>query len=154
MNSSELLRRQIMATRELEQHLQRLERVAFTAVRRTDGGYIDCDHYLARGRQTWRRVLGGMAATAGRTVTRTVIEPARRRRRVRVAYRELMALDDRMLADIGLRRVDIPAVARGAGWAQPQARVRAVDRPDLKVISGPAAPPPPATQAGARDAAA
>lgn len=147
-----------MATRELEQHLQRLERVAFTPVRRTDGGYIDYDHYLARGRQiraqTWRRVLGGMAATVGRTVTRAVIEPVQRRRRVRAAYRELMALDDRMLADIGLRRVDIPAVARGAGWAQPRTRVRAVDRPDLKVISGPAAPPPPATRTGVRDAAA
>lgn len=38
-----------------------------------------------------------------------------RRRRYRRTVAELSALDDRVLADIGVRRVDIPAVAAGMG---------------------------------------
>lgn len=39
----------------------------------------------------------------------------------RVAYRELMALDDRELRDIGISRADIPAIARGT-WEPPPGR--------------------------------
>jgi uncharacterized protein YjiS (DUF1127 family) len=37
----------------------------------------------------------------------------RRRRQYHAAVRELAALDERMLKDIGITRGDIPAVARG-----------------------------------------
>jgi uncharacterized protein YjiS (DUF1127 family) len=42
--------------------------------------------------------------------TRTAFANWRRRQR---AYAELMALDDRSLADIGIHRSEIPAVAEG-----------------------------------------
>ncbi len=44
-------------------------------------------------------------------VIRTLAEPLLRRRRRNVTYRALMALDDRTLDDIGLRRADIRALA-------------------------------------------
>ena len=48
--------------------------------------------------------------TVGRFVNDHVVVPLRRAYHRQVAYRELSALDDRLLRDIGLTRGDIPAV--------------------------------------------
>jgi uncharacterized protein YjiS (DUF1127 family) len=45
-------------------------------------------------------------------------------RRKQQAYAELMALDDRSLADIGIRRSEIPAIVEGYHEASPQPRDR------------------------------
>lgn len=47
--------------------------------------------------------------TVLKSILRVVTAPMRRRR----VYEELMALDDRMLADIGITRNDIPRIASG-----------------------------------------
>jgi uncharacterized protein YjiS (DUF1127 family) len=49
---------------------------------------------------------------------RNGIKEWRRRQR---AYAELMALDDRSLADIGIHRSQIPAIVEGARVAAPEA---------------------------------
>jgi uncharacterized protein YjiS (DUF1127 family) len=41
-------------------------------------------------------------------------------RRKQQAYAELMSLDDRSLADIGIRRSEIPAIVEGYHEASPQ----------------------------------
>ena len=51
------------------------------------------------------------AGEAGVTLLdRWVVKPIARRRRRSAAYRELVRLDDRILADIGIRRDEIPAI--------------------------------------------
>jgi uncharacterized protein YjiS (DUF1127 family) len=42
------------------------------------------------------------------------------------AYTELMSLDDRSLADIGIRRSEIPAIVEGYHEASPKPREREV----------------------------
>ena len=42
-----------------------------------------------------------------------IVGAVKARQRSRVFYRKLMALDDRMLNDIGIARADILAVAKG-----------------------------------------
>jgi uncharacterized protein YjiS (DUF1127 family) len=72
----------------------------------------------ARGRAL-AGILGRGFAALGRGAGSTVAvlgqwrEPYRRDLRRRLAIRELRSLDDHMLADIGLSRNDIPAVAAG-----------------------------------------
>jgi uncharacterized protein YjiS (DUF1127 family) len=48
-----------------------------------------------------------------RVVRRSIVEPYARRRRRRIAIAHLEAMDDRLLADIGLRRSDIELAADG-----------------------------------------
>ena len=48
---------------------------------------------------------------------KTAFKQARQRQR---AYNELMALDDRALADIGIHRSQIPAIVEG--WHEPKPR--------------------------------
>ena len=45
--------------------------------------------------------------TARRRARRSILEPYARRRRRRIAIAQLKALDDRLLADIGVQRNDI-----------------------------------------------
>jgi uncharacterized protein YjiS (DUF1127 family) len=45
-------------------------------------------------------------------------------RRKQQAYAELMALDDRSLADIGIHRSEIPGIVEGSRVASPKARDR------------------------------
>lgn len=61
-------------------------------------------------------IIAGVGALrrAGEAVVtlldRWVVKPIARRRRRSAAYRELVRLDDRILADIGIRRDEIPAI--------------------------------------------
>ena len=48
-------------------------------------------------------------------------------RRRRIAYRELMALDDRMLQDVGLSRGNIPAVIAAIGRVEADADFTSID---------------------------
>ncbi|MBM3516381.1 MAG: DUF1127 domain-containing protein [Alphaproteobacteria bacterium] len=68
--------------------------------------------------------LGAALRNGWRQLTRALAE----RRRVRRNYEELMRLSDRQLADIGIAREDITAVAHG-GPAQPANENRAQVRP-------------------------
>ena len=52
----------------------------------------------------------------GRLIT-GIVDAVKARHHSRVMYRNLMALDDRMLKDIGIARGDIPAVAKGTKQA-------------------------------------
>jgi uncharacterized protein YjiS (DUF1127 family) len=57
--------------------------------------------------------IGGALAHLARLIRKSVLEPYVRGRRRKIAIAQLEALDDRLLADIGLRRTDIvPAVDR------------------------------------------
>ncbi len=53
----------------------------------------------------------------GRLIT-GIVDAVKARHHSRVIYRNLMALDDRMLNDIGITRDDIPAVAKGTKQAR------------------------------------
>jgi uncharacterized protein YjiS (DUF1127 family) len=55
-------------------------------------------------RSAWRRAVGRLA----RTISRPFVTHYQRERTVR----ELSALDDRWLADIGIKRADIPVIAK------------------------------------------
>ena len=63
-----------------------------------------------------------------RLFRRGVLEPYARRRRRRHAIAQLRALDDRLLADIGVMRgqielaVDGLLASRGEGWSRPRGR--------------------------------
>ncbi len=105
------------------------------------------EHYAKTGRaQAVRQALRGLIRGSVGAV-RHGAEALQRWHRRRVGYRELMALDDRLLRDIGLRRDQIPAAVDGL-WrhesnpvAKRQAYVATVagrpsdaandDRPDL-----------------------
>ena len=66
-------------------------------------------HLASQGR-TAGLPLAGAVASAWRTLTAPVRDYLSRE----ATYRELISLDERMLADIGLHRSDIEAVASGA----------------------------------------
>ncbi len=108
------------------------------------------EHHAKTGRalhpQAVRQALRGLIRGIVGAV-RQGAEALQRWHRRRVTYRELMALNDRLLRDIGLRRDQIPAAVEGL-WrnesnpvAKPQAYVATVagrpsdaandDRPDL-----------------------
>jgi uncharacterized protein YjiS (DUF1127 family) len=104
------------------------------------------EHHAKTGRelraQALRRLVRGIVGIIAQGA-----EALRRSDRRRVGYRELMALDDRLLRDIGLHRDQIPAAVKGLlrnesnPVAKPQAYVATVagrpsdaandDRPDL-----------------------
>ncbi len=102
------------------------------------------EHYAKTGRaQAVRQALRGLIRGIVGAV-RHGAEALQRSHRRRVGYRELMALDDRLLRDIGLRRDQIPAAVEESLWNQPgpaEAYVATVagrpsdaandDRPDL-----------------------
>jgi uncharacterized protein YjiS (DUF1127 family) len=52
-------------------------------------------------------------------VDRHLVQPLLARRRKRIAYRELMALDDRQLADIGVTRGEIDLAVSAIGRTPP-----------------------------------
>ncbi|MGH6904158.1 MAG: DUF1127 domain-containing protein [Geminicoccaceae bacterium] len=60
----------------------------------------------------WRGIRRGLTGLAG-LVRRHLLEPLARRAQRRRAHAELAALDDRLLADIGLRRGDIQLALNG-----------------------------------------
>lgn len=70
------------------------------------------------GIQRWEIEAVADAATGGprvsplRALLRAIIAPVRRWHRRNQAYRQLASLDDRMLADIGITRADIPVLVR------------------------------------------
>ena len=108
------------------------------------------EHHAKTGRalhpQAVRQALRGLIRGIVGAV-RQGAEALQRWHRRRVTYRELMALNDRLLRDIGLRRDQIPAAVEGLlrnesnPVAKPQAYVATVagrpsdaandDRPDL-----------------------
>jgi len=87
-------------------------------------GWIDPTIYITQARQQqaramaeaigagWRGIRGGLAA-ASRLLRRYLREPIARRSQRRHALSALAALDDRLLADIGLRRGDIELAVDG-----------------------------------------
>lgn len=63
------------------------------------------------------------------------------RRQQQRAYRELIALDDSALADIGITRADIPYVVFGCRQAQREVEMRGSKKTPLVMqLSGQAAP--------------
>ncbi len=64
--------------------------------------------------QSLRRLVRGIVGIIAQGA-----EALRRSDRRRVGYRALMALDDRLLRDIGLRRDQIPAAVEESLWNQP-----------------------------------
>ena len=62
-------------------------------------------------------VLVTAVEKAGRLIT-GIVDAVKARHHSRVMYRKLMALDDRMLNDIGITRDDIPGVAKGTKQAR------------------------------------
>ena len=96
---------------------------------------IDPTIYLTKARQLqarataetigagWRGIRGGLAALA-RLLRRYALEPAARRSERRNAIAALAGMDDRLLADIGLRRSDI-ALAVDGRLADPRVAPRA-----------------------------
>ena len=83
---------------------------ATPAIRRTEDGRIDFDHYLLRAHalrtRSYARVLGAIAR-AGRRLVDRVLEALRERRARTRALGELLSLDDRALRDMGLNRAGI-----------------------------------------------
>jgi uncharacterized protein YjiS (DUF1127 family) len=78
-------------------------------------------------RRNWRSLT--------RLLRRYVLEPYARRRRRRLAIAQLRALDDRLLADLGVMRgqielaVDGLLVSRGEGWSRPGGRSLPIEKP-------------------------
>jgi uncharacterized protein YjiS (DUF1127 family) len=62
--------------------------------------------------QAFRTVFGGAARAVGNAAAQAIAS-VRRARIEQAAYRELAALDDRMLRDIGITRGEIRQVVRG-----------------------------------------
>jgi uncharacterized protein YjiS (DUF1127 family) len=74
---------------------------------------------------SWRGIRSGLTGLAA-LVERYLLEPIARRSERDRASAELAAMDDRLLADIGLRRSDIPLAVDGC-----LARPRGMRRPPL-----------------------
>lgn len=75
-----------------------------------------------------------------RLFRRYVLEPYARRRRRRLAIAQLRALDDRLLADIGVMRGQIELavdglLARGEGWARPSGRPLPTAAPQHELLA-------------------
>lgn len=70
----------------------------------------------------WKRCLGVAAA-----IVEWFTEAHRRAHRARSTYRQLHALDERELKDLGLPRGEIDLVAKAVAAASPDAPVRLVD---------------------------
>lgn len=67
-----------------------------------------------RARAEWlHQMVSGAAASLARLVRDHWIEPAKRARRRRADLKALLSLDERTLADIGLRRSDLHAASLG-----------------------------------------
>ncbi len=79
---------------------------------------IDTQRMFAEAQYMRTKELARLVRRAGASVAGVfrawVLAPAVRRYRCRKTYRELMRLDDRTLADIGILRCDIPQVVRNA----------------------------------------
>ncbi len=93
------------------------------------------EHYAKTGRaQAVRQALRGLIRGIVGAV-RQGAEALQRSHRRRVAYRELMALDDRLLRDIGLHRDQIPAAVEVGGrpWLIPQ---RLQPQPYVATVAG------------------
>lgn len=69
------------------------------------------------------RELRRLAGVIGRFVNSRIIEPALVWYRRQRMFEELNHLDDRMLADIGLNRYDIPAICHAAYATQDGTRI-------------------------------
>lgn len=104
----------------------------------------EIDAIIARARQARSEVFARHARAAGRFVAelfRPLAEAVARDR----AYRELMALDDRVLADMGITRDQIPSVVAGhlvrdPVSSKPMDRVLKTRPVTLQVVQSPAAP--------------
>lgn len=104
----------------------------------------EIDDIIARARRARSEVFTRQARAAGRFVAelfRPLAEAVARDR----AYRELMALDDRVLADMGITRDQIPSVVAGHLVRDPVSSKPMGDivktRPvTLQVVQSPAAP--------------
>lgn len=104
----------------------------------------EIEEIIARARKARSEVFARHVRTAGRFVAelfRPLAEAVARDR----AYRELMALDDRVLADMGITRDQIPSVVAGhlvrdPISAQPMGRVVKARPVALQVVQSPAAP--------------
>ncbi len=79
---------------------------------------IDSQRMFAEAQYLRTKELGRLVRLAGASVAGVfrawVLAPAVRWDRRRKTYRELMRLDDRTLADIGILRCDIPQVVRNS----------------------------------------
>lgn len=85
----------------------------------------DFQRYQARGRQLQARAMAGFFLSAARSVTRAFKKLLAGYRRSRVeasAIRQLRAMDERLLEDIGIRRDDIPAAVAGRMRRPPASR--------------------------------
>lgn len=71
------------------------------------------------------REMGRLVAAAATWLKTFIIEPITGAIRAERAYRDLMALDDRTLADIGLRRDEIPAFVARTIASAPVAEAKA-----------------------------
>lgn len=104
--------------------------------RRTEGG-LEREVYTLRARRARARVVRHALQGTSRGLTgalrRGLLDPVRRWHHARRTYNELMALDDRMLDDIGIRRGDIEAIARGKWRPHGREREGAVERAQLDV---------------------
>jgi uncharacterized protein YjiS (DUF1127 family) len=95
----------------------------------------DSDEMLRRARLSRDAALGAALARAGRFLALVLAAPARRlidrfgawRQRERAAV-QLYAVDARTLADLGLRRADIPFIVMPHGWERHDPRADFVDR--------------------------
>jgi uncharacterized protein YjiS (DUF1127 family) len=74
------------------------------------GGYVDDDTALETSRSPALAMLDAIALPIRQMLARFIHERALRR-----AEKELMALDDRMLRDIGLSRSEIASAVRNPG---------------------------------------
>ena len=91
------------------------------------------DHYLFEARRLraerfgeFGRALGHVLKRSGERLARTLVRWQQRR----IAYRELNALEDRMLQDIGLSRGQIPSVVEGMldidSYRRPESRLGSI----------------------------
>lgn len=79
---------------------------ATPAIRRTEDGRIDFDHYLVRARALRSQSYAGLLRAAGRVIA-AALGALRERRARKRALAELLGLDDRALRDMGLNRAGV-----------------------------------------------